>query len=32
VHFLPYKHYNIWGATAVMIKDLVALLSDPLTH
>jgi 8-oxo-dGTP pyrophosphatase MutT (NUDIX family) len=26
VHFLPYKHYNIWGATAVMIKDLMALL------
>jgi len=24
VHFLPYKHYNIWGATAVMLKDLVA--------
>ncbi|ALO35433.1 coenzyme A pyrophosphatase [Colwellia sp. MT41] len=24
VHFLPYKHYHIWGATAVMIKDLVA--------
>ncbi len=23
VHFLPYKHYNIWGATAVMLKDLV---------
>ena len=22
VHFLPYKHYNIWGATAVMLKDL----------
>jgi 8-oxo-dGTP pyrophosphatase MutT (NUDIX family) len=24
IHFLPYKHYNIWGATAVMLKDLVA--------
>ena len=24
VHFLPYKHYHIWGATAVMLKDLVA--------
>jgi 8-oxo-dGTP pyrophosphatase MutT (NUDIX family) len=23
VHFFPYKHYNIWGATAAMIKDLV---------
>jgi 8-oxo-dGTP pyrophosphatase MutT (NUDIX family) len=27
VHFLPYQHYNIWGATAVMIKDLITLLS-----
>lgn len=27
VHFYPYKHYNIWGATAVMIKDLVNQLS-----
>lgn len=27
VHFLPYKHYNIWGATAVMIKDLIAHIS-----
>jgi 8-oxo-dGTP pyrophosphatase MutT (NUDIX family) len=27
VHFLPYKHYNIWGATAVMLKDLVAQLN-----
>ncbi|TPH12481.1 CoA pyrophosphatase [Litorilituus lipolyticus] len=26
VHFLPYKHYNIWGATAVMLKDLVSHL------
>ncbi|MBL4822358.1 MAG: CoA pyrophosphatase [Colwellia sp.] len=23
VHFFPYKHYNIWGATAAMLKDLV---------
>lgn len=27
VHFLPYKHHNIWGATAVMLKDLVAHIS-----
>jgi len=27
VHFLPYKHYNIWGATAVMLKDLVTQLN-----
>ena len=27
VHFLPYKHYNIWGTTAVMIKDLVAQIN-----
>jgi len=27
IHFLPYKHYNIWGATAVMLKDLVAHLN-----
>ncbi len=27
IHFLPYKHYNIWGATAVMLKDLVSHLS-----
>lgn len=24
VHFYPYKHYNIWGATAAMMKDLVS--------
>ena len=24
IHFLPYKHYNIWGATAVMLKDLIS--------
>ncbi|NMP16597.1 CoA pyrophosphatase [Thalassotalea sp. Y01] len=23
VHFMPYLHYNIWGATAAMLKDLV---------
>lgn len=23
VHFFPYRHYNIWGATAAMIKDLI---------
>ncbi|MBL4942050.1 MAG: CoA pyrophosphatase [Colwellia sp.] len=23
VHFYPYQHYNIWGATAAMMKDLV---------
>lgn len=23
IHFYPYKHYNIWGATAAMLKDLV---------
>lgn len=23
VHFFPYRHYNIWGATAAMMKDLV---------
>lgn len=27
VHFMPYKQYNIWGATAVMLKDLVAHLN-----
>jgi len=27
VHFMPYKQYNIWGATASMIKDLVNHLS-----
>lgn len=26
VHFMPYKHYNIWGATASMLKDLVVHL------
>jgi 8-oxo-dGTP pyrophosphatase MutT (NUDIX family) len=23
IHFMPYKHYNIWGATASMLKDLI---------
>ena len=23
VHFYPYRHYNIWGATAAMLKDLI---------
>lgn len=23
VHFYPYRHYNIWGATAAMMKDLI---------
>ncbi len=27
VHFLPYKQYNIWGATAVILKDLVSHLN-----
>lgn len=22
LHFVPYQHYNIWGATAAMLKDL----------
>ena len=22
VHFMPYRNYNIWGATAAMLKDL----------
>lgn len=26
IHFIPYKHYNIWGATASMLKDFVAHL------
>ncbi len=24
VHFMPYQAYNIWGATAAMLKDLIA--------
>jgi len=27
VHFMPYQHYNIWGATAAMLKDLSILLN-----
>jgi len=27
VTFMPYKHYNIWGATAAMLKDLSNHLS-----
>lgn len=23
IHFFPYKHHNIWGATAAMLKDLI---------
>ena len=23
VHFMPYKQYNIWGATAAMMEDLI---------
>jgi len=23
VHFFPYKHYNIWGVTAAMLKDFI---------
>ena len=22
IHFMPYNHYNIWGATAAILKDL----------
>ncbi len=28
VHFMPYKHYNIWGATAAILKDLSKLVSS----
>ena len=27
VHFMPYKHHNIWGATAAILKDLSNHLS-----
>ncbi len=27
VHFMPYQGYNIWGATAAMLKDLVTHLN-----
>ncbi len=26
VHFIPYQHYNIWGATAAILKDLSQVL------
>ena len=32
VHYLPYKHYNIWGATAAIIKGLIYQLDhQPLS-
>ncbi|GLX77310.1 coenzyme A pyrophosphatase [Thalassotalea insulae] len=27
VHFMPYQHYNIWGATAAILKDLIQLIT-----
>ena len=27
VHFMPYQHYNIWGATAAILHDLSVLLN-----
>lgn len=27
IHFMPFKQHNIWGATAVMLKDLAIHLS-----
>ncbi len=31
IHYMPYKDYNIWGATASMLKDLaIHLSSTPL--
>jgi 8-oxo-dGTP pyrophosphatase MutT (NUDIX family) len=27
IHFMPFDHHNIWGATAVMLKDLAIHLS-----
>ncbi len=27
VHFMPYQQYNIWGATAAMLKDLMTHLN-----
>jgi 8-oxo-dGTP pyrophosphatase MutT (NUDIX family) len=27
IHFMPFQHHNIWGATAVMLKDLAIHLS-----
>lgn len=32
VHFMPYQHYNIWGATAAILKDLVQLVSPKFTN
>lgn len=28
VTFMPYLHYNIWGATAAILKDLALLIQD----
>ncbi|WP_206484408.1 CoA pyrophosphatase [Thalassotalea sp. G2M2-11] len=28
VHFMPYQEYNIWGATAAIIKDLTQLITQ----
>ncbi|TWX68152.1 CoA pyrophosphatase [Colwellia sp. C1TZA3] len=28
VHYMPYQHYNIWGATAAMLHDLSILLNQ----
>jgi len=28
VHFMPYEHYNIWGATAAILKDLCNLVTS----
>lgn len=28
VHFMPYQHYNIWGATAAMLHELSGLLTQ----
>jgi len=27
IHFMPFQHHNIWGATAVMLKDLAIHLA-----
>lgn len=27
VHFMPYQHYNIWGATAAILRDLANLIN-----
>lgn len=31
VYFMPYLHYNIWGATAAILKDLSYLLTNKVT-